>query len=60
MNNILFSFLNKGITLAIFKISGKNPVSKVWLIMVSIGSSKGVFNCFNNFVDKPSLPQLDF
>ena len=52
----MFSFLNKGITLVIFKMSEKIPVSKFLFIIVSSGSSKGVFNCLKNVCDKSSLP----
>ena len=49
-----FPFLYRGMTCAIFNLSGKIPVVRDWLmITVSIGHSDGETN-FNNFDDKES------
>ena len=52
------SFLYKGITLAIFNLSGNIPVHSDWLIMWARGAAITGLIIFNSLEDMPSTPQL--
>ena len=53
-------FLNSGITLAIFNLSGNIPVIRDWFITIVRGFSRAGDINFSNFVDMPSCPEEFF
>ena len=56
----LSSFLNNGITFAIFNLSGYMPVIREWLMTTRNGLINGGDRNFKSFVEIPSWPDEDF